>query len=112
MTVCRLPDGIDFEAGAAMMLKGWTACYLLHCCTLVGGLARGGYVLFHAAAGGVGLIATQWAKSLGLRLIGSAGSDEKCAQMADALFEVVGSGKVKIPIVRPREWAPGTPGSC
>ncbi|MDO9480453.1 MAG: zinc-binding dehydrogenase, partial [Hydrogenophaga sp.] len=43
------------------------------------GLAAGDFVLFHAAAGGVGLIACQWAKALGLRLIGTAGSDEKCA---------------------------------
>jgi NADPH2:quinone reductase len=62
--VCKLPDGISFETGAAMMLKGLTA---------------GDFVLFHAAAGGVGLIACQWAKALGLRLIGTAGSEEKCA---------------------------------
>lgn len=81
MTVCRLPDAIDFETGAAMMLKGWTAYYLLHRCKPVEGLQPGDHVLFHAAAGGVGLIATQWAKALGLKLIGTAGSDEKCAQV-------------------------------
>ena len=79
MNVCRLPDAVDFETGAAMMLKGLTAMYLLKRCPPVEGLHPGDFVLFHAAAGGVGLIACQWAKALGLRLIGTAGSDEKCA---------------------------------
>jgi NADPH2:quinone reductase len=79
MNVCQLPDGIAFETGAAMMLKGLTAQYLLKKCLPVEGLQVGDFVLFHAAAGGVGLIACQWAKALGLRLIGTAGSDEKCA---------------------------------
>ena len=77
--VVQLPDAIDFETGAAMMLKGLTAQYLLKRCRPVEGLEAGDFVLFHAAAGGVGLIACQWAKSLGLQLIGTAGSDEKCA---------------------------------
>jgi len=74
--VCPLPDGISFDQGAAMMLKGLTVEYLFHRTTP---LAAGDTVLFHAAAGGVGLIACQWAKSEGIRLIGTAGSDEKCA---------------------------------
>ena len=78
-TVVRLPDAISFETGAAMMLKGLTAQYLLKKTLPQGGLQAGDFVLFHAAAGGVGLIACQWAKALGLRLIGTAGSDEKCA---------------------------------
>jgi len=77
--VCKLPDAISFETGAAMMLKGLTAQYLLRRTLPQGGLQAGDYVLFHAAAGGVGLIACQWAKALGLQLIGTAGSDEKCA---------------------------------
>ena len=77
--VCRLPDAISFETGAAMMLKGLTAQYLLRRTQPQGGLQPGDYVLFHAAAGGVGLIACQWAKTMGLQLIGTAGSDEKCA---------------------------------
>ncbi|MBX9794173.1 MAG: quinone oxidoreductase [Burkholderiaceae bacterium] len=77
--VVRLPDGIDFETGAAMMLKGLTAQYLLKKTLPQGGLQPGDFVLFHAAAGGVGLIACQWARALGLQLIGTAGSDEKCA---------------------------------
>ena len=77
-TVCKLPDAISFETGAAMMLKGLTAQYLLKRTLPQGGLKAGDFVLFHAAAGGVGLIAVQWAKALGLQLIGTAGSDEKC----------------------------------
>ena len=76
--VCKLPDAISFETGAAMMLKGLTAQYLLKKTLPVQGLKEGDFVLFHAAAGGVGLIACQWAKALGLKLIGTAGSDAKC----------------------------------
>ncbi len=83
MNVCKLPDAIDFETGAAMMLKGLTAQYLLKRTLPQGGLNPGDFVLFHAAAGGVGLIACQWAKALGLRLIGTAGSDAKCALAAE-----------------------------
>jgi NADPH2:quinone reductase len=77
--VCKLPDAISFDTGAAMMLKGLTAQYLLKRTQPQGGLQPGDFVLFHAAAGGVGLIACQWAKAMGLRLIGTAGSDAKCA---------------------------------
>lgn len=77
--VCKLPDAIGFDTGAAMMLKGLTAQYLLRKTLPQGGLQAGDFVLFHAAAGGVGLIACQWARALGLRLIGTAGSEEKCA---------------------------------
>ena len=73
--VCKLPDAISFEEGAAMMLKGLTVKYLFHDTTE---LTAGDQVLFHAAAGGVGLIACQWARSEGIELIGTAGSDEKC----------------------------------
>jgi NADPH2:quinone reductase len=74
--VCPLPDDLTFEQGAAMMLKGMTVEYLFHRTTP---LNKGDTVLFHAAAGGVGLIACQWARSEGITLIGTAGSDEKCA---------------------------------
>ena len=77
--VCKLPDAISFDTGAAMMLKGLTAQYLLKRTQPQGGLQAGDFVLFHAAAGGVGLIACQWARALGLQLIGTAGSDAKCA---------------------------------
>jgi NADPH2:quinone reductase len=81
--VVRLPDGIDFEQGAAMMLKGMTVQYLLRRTQPQGGLQPGDFVLFHAAAGGVGLIACQWARAMGLQLIGTAGSDEKCRLALD-----------------------------
>jgi NADPH2:quinone reductase len=76
--VVVLPDGIDFETGAAMMLKGMTVQYLLRRTLPQGGLQPGDSVLFHAAAGGVGLIACQWARAMGLNLIGTAGSEAKC----------------------------------
>ncbi len=74
--VCPLPDGIDFETAAGMMLKGLTVEYLFDRTTPI---RRGDTVLFHAAAGGVGLIACQWARSEGITLIGTAGTDRKCA---------------------------------
>ena len=77
--VVKLPDAIAFDTAAAMMLKGLTAQYLLRKTLPQGGLQPGDHILFHAAAGGVGLIACQWAKALGYQLIGTAGSDEKCA---------------------------------
>lgn len=76
--VCKLPDAISFETGAAMMLKGLTAQYLLKKTLPAEGLQPGDFIVFHAAAGGVGLIACQWAKALGLQLIGTAGTDAKC----------------------------------
>ncbi|MFM9424648.1 NADPH2:quinone reductase [Variovorax sp. GrIS 2.14] len=81
--VCKLPDAISFETGAAMMLKGLTAHYLLKKTLPAEGLQAGDFILFHAAAGGVGLIACQWAKALGLQLIGTAGSDAKCKMALD-----------------------------
>ena len=71
-----LPDGIGSEQAAAMMLKGMTVQYLIKRTYRV---SAGETVLFHAAAGGVGLIACQWLKALGVTMIGTAGSDEKCA---------------------------------
>lgn len=76
--VVRLPEAIGFETAAGMMLKGLTVQYLLKKTLPQGGLQAGDFVLFHAAAGGVGLIACQWARALGLRLIGTAGSRAKC----------------------------------
>jgi NADPH:quinone reductase len=69
-----LPDGISERQAAAMMLKGLTAQYLLRQTYKV---KKGDTILFHAAAGGVGLIACQWAKSLGATVIGTVGSDAK-----------------------------------
>ncbi len=72
----KVPDNIDLKTAAAMMLKGMTAQYLLRRTFRV---AKGHTILFHAAAGGVGLIAGQWAKHLGATVIGTAGSEEKVA---------------------------------
>lgn len=72
----RLPDAISFETGAAMMLQGLTVQYLF---TSTYKLQPGQTILFHAAAGGVGLIACQWARALGVNLIGTVGSEEKAA---------------------------------
>jgi NADPH2:quinone reductase len=72
----RLPDDVSFETGAAMMLQGLTVEYLLNRTYKV---KAGDTILWHAAAGGVGLIACQWAKALGATLIGTVGSDEKAA---------------------------------
>lgn len=71
-----VPDGIDDRTAAAVMLKGLTAYYLLFKTWPV---AKGETILWHAAAGGTGLIATQWAKALGATVIGTAGSDDKVA---------------------------------
>jgi NADPH2:quinone reductase len=71
-----LPDAISFEMGAAMMLQGLTVNYLL---TDSYKVQAGDTVLFHAAAGGVGLIAMQWLKLLGATVIGTVGSEEKAA---------------------------------
>ncbi len=72
----NLPPGLSFEQGAAMMLQGMTAQYLLKRTYEV---QRGDTILVHAAAGGVGLIMCQWAKALGATVIGTVGSDEKAA---------------------------------
>lgn len=88
----KLPKEIDFKRGAAMMLQGMTVEYLLHRTYKV---KRGQTILVHAAAGGIGLILCQWAKSLGINVIGTVGSDEK-AKLAKA-------NGCKYPIVYARE---------
>jgi NADPH2:quinone reductase len=100
--VCKLPDAISFETGAAMMLKGLTAQYLLKKSQPQGGLNPGDFVLLHAAAGGVGLIVCQWAKAMGLRLIGTAGSDAKCelAKQLGAEFAINYSKEDFLPRVK------------
>lgn len=74
--VVKVPDGVDDETAAAMMLKGMTVEYLLRRTYPV---KAGETILFHAAAGGVGLIACQWAKAIGATVIGTVGTDEKAA---------------------------------
>ena len=76
----KLPEAIGFETAAAMMLQGLTVEYLFN---RTFPLKGGDTILFHAAAGGVGLIACQWAKAIGVTMIGTAGSEEK-AELARA----------------------------
>ncbi|WP_068165271.1 quinone oxidoreductase family protein [Rhodococcus phenolicus] len=76
----RLPDAISFETAAAMTMRGLTTAYLLR---RIRPLAEGETVLLHAAAGGVGLIFTQWAKLLGIKVIGTVSTEEK-AEVARA----------------------------
>jgi NADPH2:quinone reductase len=90
--VAKLPDDIDDETGAAMMMKGMTSEYLLRRTYPV---QAGDTVLIHAAAGGVGSIACQWANHLGATVIGTVGSDEKA--------ELVKANGCHHPIVYTRE---------
>lgn len=76
----KLPDQIPFEQAAAMMLQGMTAHYLIR---RIHQVSKGDHILIHAAAGGVGLIVCQWAKSLGATVIGTVGSETK-ADLAKA----------------------------
>jgi NADPH2:quinone reductase len=76
----KLPEGISTRLAAASLLKGMTAEFLLRRCSTV---KAGDAILVHAAAGGVGMILSQWGKALGARVIGTAGSEEK-AQVARA----------------------------
>jgi NADPH2:quinone reductase len=77
----KLPDAIDYKTGAAMMLQGMTVRYLLRQTYKVG---PGTTMLLHAAAGGIGLIAAQWARHLGATIIGTVGSAEKAKLAKDA----------------------------
>lgn len=76
--VVKIPEGVTYEQAASVLLKGLTVHYLFKS---VHSVSRGEQILFHAAAGGVGLIACQWAKHLGAELIGTVSSEEK-AQLA------------------------------
>jgi len=78
--VVKIPDGISDEQAASMLLKGMTVQYLIHRTYAV---KPGETVLWHAAAGGVGLIACQWLHALGVTVIGTAGTDEKAALAAE-----------------------------
>jgi NADPH2:quinone reductase len=81
----RLPDGVSDEQGAALMMKGGTAYYLLHD---TWPLQPGQTALVHAAAGGVGSLLAQWGSAMGARIIGTAGSDEKLSRAMDNGCEV------------------------
>jgi NADPH2:quinone reductase len=82
----QLPDNVSDDMAAATMLKGMTVEYLL---TRSVPLYAGDTVLFHAAAGGVGLLAGQWLKAIGVTSIGTAGSKEKCALASEAGYDHV-----------------------
>jgi NADPH2:quinone reductase len=99
-----LPDGIRDEDAAALLLKGLTVWFLLR---RVREASPGESILFHAAAGGVGLIACQWARHLGVRLIGTAGSREKAdAALAHGAAEVILYREEDVP-ARVRELTEG-----
>ncbi len=92
--VVKLPDSISDRVAAALMLKGLTAWFLLRRCHRV---RRNEFVLLHAAAGGVGLIALQWAEALGAKVIAVVGSDEKAALVREhGAAEVIVSSRENI----------------
>ncbi len=92
--VVKLPKGVSFEDAAAMMLKGLTVQYLFRQTYRLQG---GETILFHAAAGGVGLIACQWAKALGVKLIGTASSQEKAElALANGAWKVIDYSKENV----------------
>lgn len=100
----KLPDEIGFEQAASMMLKGMTAQYLLRQTFPV---KKGDTILFHAGAGGVGLIAGQWAKHLGATVIGTAGSDEKVKLALDHGYDHVINYRTENFVERVRELTGG-----
>ena len=92
--VVTIPKGVSFEDAAAMMLKGLTVQYLFRQTYRLQG---GETILFHAAAGGVGLIACQWAKALGVKLIGTASSPEKAElALANGAWKVIDYSKENV----------------
>jgi NADPH2:quinone reductase len=100
----KVPDGIPLKQAASMMLKGLTAQYLLRQTFPV---KQGHTILFHAAAGGVGLIAGQWAKHLGATVIGTAGSDEKVKLALDNGYDHVINYKTEDFVERVKELTGG-----
>ena len=95
----KLPDNISFQTGAAMMLQGMTAQYLLRRTYVV---KPGDTIVVHAAAGGVGLIMCQWAKHLGARVIGVVSNEEKAelARAHGAAHTVIGHGTLVAEVKR------------
>ena len=82
----KIPDSVDFKIAATLMTKGLTTFYLLHKTYQV---KKGDIILFHAAAGGVGQIFGQWAKSLGCEVIGTVGSDDKITKAKNSGYDHV-----------------------
>ena len=100
----KLPDDISEEQAAAILMKGMTVEYMLQRCYPV---KRGEFVLFLAAAGGVGLIAGQWGKALGATMIGVAGGPEKCALAKEHGYAHVIDRKSEDVLARVREITGG-----
>lgn len=107
LPVVKLPDDIEFDTAAAMMLKGLTVQYLLRRTRPQRDLAAGDFILWHAAAGGVGTIACQWAKALGYQVIGTAGSPEKCARARSLGAEFAIDYRTEDVVARVREITNG-----
>lgn len=102
--IVKIPDGVTDEQAAALMLKGMTAEYLLNRTYKV---KAGEFVLFHAAAGGVGLIAGQWGADIGARMIGIAGGPEKCELAKSHGYEFVIDRKSEDVVARVKEITGG-----
>lgn len=103
--VVKLPESISFEVAAAMMLKGLTAQYLLR--QIRHDLVAGDFLVWHAAAGGVGLLACQWARALGYRVIATAGSRAKCVLALEHGAEAAIDYRTENVVERVREIAGG-----
>ena len=100
----KVPDEVSDEDAAAILLKGMTVEYLLNRCVT---LKAGDFALMYAAAGGVGLIAGQWAEHLGIKLIGVAGGEEKCAKaLSNGYFAVIDRNREDI-VARVKEITGG-----
>jgi len=100
----KVPDEVSDEDAAAILLKGMTVEYLLNRCVT---LKAGDFALMYAAAGGVGLIAGQWAKHLGIKLTGVAGGEEKCAKaLSNGYFAVIDRNREDI-VARVKEITGG-----
>lgn len=100
----HLPDGISYEVAAAALLKGATAFYLLH---WTYELKAGETILVHAAAGGTGQILTQWAKAIGAKVVGTAGSEEKCEIVRQNGADLAINYKTDDFVARVREFTGG-----
>jgi NADPH2:quinone reductase len=102
--IVKVPDEVSDEDAAAVLLKGMTVEYLLNRCVA---LKSGDFALMYAAAGGVGLLAGQWAKHLGVKLIGVAGGEEKCAKaLSNGYFAVIDRDRENI-VARVKEITGG-----
>ena len=100
----KLPEGIAEDVAASMLLRGMTVEYLFE---RLYKITKDEYILFHAAAGGLGLIASQWAKSVGCKMIGTVGSDEKAQLAKDSGCEHIINYKTENVVERVREITEG-----